>query len=190
MNQWINRTNTRETCFRPSISQRKIFFMDIKPLHGEWRMVWFSSRDESPAGESRFRKVFPGDGHRLILQKFVAAIFQARILSLGLQILRVRSWWDNWWDADIGWQPGLQWLWIYHSLPLVKTIQEFHLVAVKRECTWHFYPNVCPVSKQGMLSLYCSLLALVLLGIMHKGYSGSQLSFGNEKALEIAEIEY
>lgn len=46
MNQRIHRTNTRETCFRPNISQRKIFFMDIESLHREWRMVWISSRDE------------------------------------------------------------------------------------------------------------------------------------------------
>lgn len=72
----------------------------------------------------------------------------------------------------------------------MKTTQEFPLVAKENEPDASFYPNICPISKQGMSSLYGSLLALILLEIMHKGYSGRQLSFGNEKALEIAEIEY
>lgn len=48
-------------------------------------------RRESPAGKSSSRLVFPEDEHRLILQKFAAAIFQARIVSLSLQLLRSRS---------------------------------------------------------------------------------------------------
>lgn len=71
----------------------------------------------------------------------------------------------------------------------LKTTQEFPVVAKDNEPDTSFYPNICSFSNQGMSSLYGSL-ALILLGIMHKGYSGRQLSFGNEKALEIAEIEY
>lgn len=139
--EWVD--HVRLLCLRLSLYMLMLNFGNFQILQREWRMVWFWSRDESPAGKSRFRKVSPEDEHRLILQKFSGAIFQARIASLGLQLLHSSSWWGGWWDADIGWHPGLQWLWIYHSLALMKTTQEFHLVAVKREWTWHFLLPKC-----------------------------------------------
>lgn len=148
MDQWVHRTNARETCFRPDISQRKIFFMGMKslqcPLHRQWRKVWFSSRDErvlqvrAAPGKCSLRMSTGWSSRNLQLQFFKPELW-AWVCSFCI----VGPDWDNWWDADIGWQPGLQWLQIYHSLALVKTTWEFRLVAVKRERTWHFLPPKC-----------------------------------------------
>lgn len=137
-------------------------------------------RRVSPAGKGRFREVFPEDEHRLMLQKFAAAIFQARIVSVitGGRPTLVGTQDCNDSEFTIHWL-----LWKQHKNFILWQSKE-------KEPDTSFHPNVCPVSEQGMLSLYGSLLALTLLGMMGKSHSRSQLSFGNEKALEIAEIEY
>jgi len=66
----------------------------------------------------------------------------------------------------------------------------FNLVTVRKEPSTSHHANACSSLNWGMVDLSGSVMTLILLRVIQKGYSRSQLSFGNKKYPAISAIQF